>query len=159
MTPLDRIDLNILHQLQNDASLSNAALSERINLSSSQCHRRVKRLEEEGYIARYVALLDRQKLGLQVQAILIIKASNLSPQSKQAFKDAISQYDMVTECWAIAGDKDIMVRIVAPSLDEYSRFLSEKIFSLEQVSSAETHLLLDSLKYTTEIPLPSPTLS
>ncbi|NHI01577.1 Lrp/AsnC family transcriptional regulator [Oceanimonas sp. MB9] len=153
MNALDKFDLTILRLLQQDATFSNAQLSERVNLSPSQCHRRVKRLEQEGYIHHYVALLDHRKLGLTVHAVVIIKVRDVSRESKAAFREQIRHYRLVTECWAIAGDKDVILKIVAPSLESYSDFLSEKILSMDNVASAESYLLLDNMKYTTEVPI------
>lgn len=153
MNALDKFDLNILRLLQQDATFSNAQLSERVNLSPSQCHRRVKRLEQEGFIHHYVALLDHRKLGISVHAVVIIKVRDVSREAKETFKRQIQHYDLVTECWAIAGDKDVMLKIVAPSLEVYSDFLSEQILSMPNVASAESYLLLDNMKYTTAIPL------
>ncbi|WP_298718024.1 Lrp/AsnC family transcriptional regulator [uncultured Oceanisphaera sp.] len=153
MHALDKFDLKILQLLQRDATQSNAQLSEQVNLSPSQCHRRVKRLEQDGYIHHYVALLDHKKLGINVHAVVIVKVHNVSRESKEAFKQLVSQYSRVTECWAIAGDKDVMLRIVAPSLEDYSDFLSERILSIPNIASAESYLLLDNMKYTTEIPI------
>ena len=153
MHALDKFDLNILQLLQRDATLSNAKLSEQINLSPSQCHRRVKRLEQDGFIHHYVALLDHKKLGVDIHALVIIKVRNVSREEKEVFKQLVSQYPQVTECWAIAGDKDVMLRIVSPSLEDYSDFLSERILSIPNVASAESYLLLENMKYTTEVPI------
>ncbi len=157
MNTLDKLDIKILQHLQHDASLSNARLSELVNLSPSQSHRRVKRLEQEGYIDQYVALLNHKKLGITVHAIVIIKIKKVDPESKKSFKALIESYDMITECWAVSGEKDVLLKIVAPSLDDYSDFVSEKVFSIPGVISAESYLLLDKMKCTSKIPIPNKT--
>lgn len=153
MHALDKFDLKILQLLQRDATLSNAQISEQVSLSPSQCHRRVKRLEQDGYIHHYVALLNHKKLGINIHALVIIKVHNVSREEKERFRQHVEQYPEITECWAIAGDKDVVLRIVTSSLEVYSNFLSERVLSIPNVASAESYLLLDNMKYTTEVPI------
>ena len=103
MRPLDRYDLRILAELQRNARLSNQELSERIGLSASPCSRRVRQLEEEGYIVREVALLDRKKLGLTLTAHVLVGMDRHTPERFAHFEQQIQRCPQVLECSLITG--------------------------------------------------------
>ena len=128
MDRLDRYDLRILQELQHDARLSNQELAERIGLSASPCSRRVKALEDEGYIRKQVALLDRKKLGLTLTAYVLIGMDRHTPERFENFQKHICQWPEVLECSLITGmDADYQLKVIVPDMDHYQKFLLEKL--------------------------------
>ncbi len=137
MQKLDRYDLRILQELQHNAQLSNQELAERIGLSASPCSRRVKMLEDEGYIKKHVALLDRKKLGLTLTA-----------------QTHICQWPEVLECSLITGmDADYQLKVIVPDMDHYQKFLLEKLTRVEGVTSVRSSFVLNHVQLSTALPL------
>lgn len=132
MDKLDRYDLRILQELQNNAQLSNQDLAERIGLSASPCSRRVKALEDGGYILKHVALLDRKKLGLTLTAYVLIGMDRHTPERFENFQTQICQWPEVLECSLITGmDADYQLKVIVPDMDHYQKFLLEKLTRVE----------------------------
>lgn len=150
---LDKFDINILRQLQRNSSLSNAELSEIVCLSTSQCHRRVKRLEESGFIEKYVAVVSKRMFGLDVNAIITAKCHSLKPKDKEAFKQFALSNDLVMECWALLGEKDVLLRVVAPNMIAFSDFISNQLMAFENIASVESFVLLDNMKMSNQLPI------
>ena len=124
MSKLDRYDLSILAELQRDARISNQELAERIGLSPSPCSRRVKQLEDDGYIARQVALLDRKMLGLSLTAYVLIGMDRHTPERFENFEAAIHTLPQVLECSLVTGmDADYQLKVVVPDMDHYQKKL------------------------------------
>lgn len=120
MSKLDRYDLSILAELQRDARISNQELAERIGLSPSPCSRRVKQLEDDGYISRQVALLDRKKLGLSLTAYVLIGMDRHTPERFETFEATIRNLPQVLECSLVTGmDADYQLKVVVPDMDHY----------------------------------------
>ena len=124
MSKLDRYDLSILAELQRDARISNQELAERIGLSPSPCSRRVKQLEDDGYISRQVALLDRKMLGLSLTAYVLIGMDRHTPERFENFEAAIRTLPQVLECSLVTGmDADYQLKVVVPDMDHYQKLL------------------------------------
>lgn len=162
MSKLDRYDLKILKLLQHDASLSNQELAERIGLSPSPCSRRVKQLQDDGYILRQVTLLDRKKLGLTLTAYVLIGMDKHTPDRFEHFQEAIRQCPEVLECSLITGmDADYQLKVLVPDMDHYQQFLLNHLTRIEGVSSVRSSFVLNQVISSTELPLnhlrPSPT--
>ena len=121
---LDRFDRLILHHLQRDARLSHVALSERVNLSPSQCARRLQQLEQSGVITGYSAVIDPQALGLDVVALINITLEKHQENIAAAFEKAVQERPEILECLLITGDGDYELRVIAPNLQTFSRFIS-----------------------------------
>lgn len=154
MNRLDRYDLNILTELQRDARLSNQELAERIGLSPSPCSRRVKQLEDDGYILRQVALLDRKSLGLTLTAHVLIGMDRHTPERFEHFEQIISQHPEVLECSLITGmDADYQLKVVVPDMDRYQQFLLGTLTRIEGVSSVRSSFVLRQVLSSTELPL------
>ena len=118
MDKLDRYDLNILAELQRNAALSNQELAERIGLSPSPCSRRVKQLEDDGYITGQVALLDRKKLGLSLTAYVLIGMDRHTPERFEHFQEEIRKCPEVLECCLVTGmDADYQLKVVVPDME------------------------------------------
>ena len=150
---LDAMDLKILSSLQDNARLSNVELSERVNLSASQCYRRLKTLEDKGVIRGYTALLDPSALGFGVMAHVSVSLEKHGDNPVHAFKDAIHEYPEVLECHAVSGDADYVLRVVAPDLKAFSDFLMHRLLILPFIATVRSSIFLDELKNTTALPL------
>jgi len=151
---LDRYDLNILAELQRDARLSNQELAERIGLSPSPCSRRVKQLEDDGYIVRQVALLNRKSLGLTLTANVLIGMDRHTPERFEHFERIIGQQPQVLECSLVTGmDADYQLKVVVPDMDHYQQFLLGTLTRIEGVSSVRSSFVLRQVISSTELPL------
>lgn len=154
MSKLDRYDLRILHELQHDARISNQELAERIGLSPSPCSRRVKQLEDDGFIARQVALLDRKKLGLTLTAYVLIGMDRHTPERFEHFEGVISKCPEVLECSLVTGmDADYQLKVVVPDMEHYQAFLLGTLTRIEGVSSVRSSFVLRQVSSSTELPL------
>ena len=151
---LDQFDRRLLHALQANGRLSNAELAERVFLSPSQCQRRVKKLEELGIIQRYVALLDSDRIGLGVTAVINVTLEKHGESQARAFKEAIERHPQILECWSITGEADYLLRVVAPDLKAFSDFLMRDLLNLPLATSVRSNILLEQVKFTTALPLP-----
>ena len=147
MDKLDRYDLNILAELQRNAALSNQELAERIGLSPSPCSRRVKQLEDDGYITGQVALLDRKKLGL-------IGMDRHTPERFEHFQDEIRKCPEVLECCLVTGmDADYQLKVVVPDMDHYQKLLLGTLTRIDGVSSVRSSFVLQQILSSTQLPL------
>ncbi|MCC5858854.1 MAG: Lrp/AsnC family transcriptional regulator [Ectothiorhodospiraceae bacterium] len=151
---LDRYDCRLLEAIQLDGRLSSVELADRVRLSPSQCNRRLRKLESLGVIRGYAALLDRRRLGLQVMAFVNVSLEQHGAESGTAFAEAIAGYEWVLECWAVTGDSDYLLRVVAPDLEAFSDFLLHRLLGLPMVRGVRSNILLQELKATVALPLP-----
>lgn len=151
---LDRYDLKILAELQRDARISNQELAERIGLSPSPCSRRVKQLEDSGYIAKQVALLDPAKLGLKLTAFVLIGMDRHTPERFAGFEQVIRGCPEVLDCCLVTGmDADYQLRVVVPDMEHYQQFLLGRLTRIEGVSSVRSSFMLNQVVSSTELPL------
>src|SRR5215468_10921828 len=144
---LDAIDRKILGLLQEDGRISIADLAEKVGLSPSPCLRRVRMLEERGVIARYVAVLDQQSVGLPVSVFVSIKLESQREEALERFKKAIAKWPEVLECYLMTGPRDYLLRIVVADLEAYDRFLKQKLTRIDGLSSIESSFALEQTKY------------
>ncbi len=150
---LDNHDKKILVVLQDNADLSMADLGDKVGLSHTPCWRRVKRLEEEGYIKRRVTLLspDKLQLNVSVHAYIIIKRHD--EESLLAFESAVQEVPEIVECYSTTGDKDYLLRMVVSTVDDYESLLKKRLVHLPNVASVNSVFALKQVKYTTALPL------
>lgn len=154
LVKLDRLDRRILEQLQEDASLTNQQLAEKVGLSPSPCLRRVKALEEAGIIERRVTILDRKKLGLSLTVVILIGMDRHTPERFEQFESRVSALDEVQECYLITGQEaDYMLKVVIPDMDHYHDFLLNKITRIAGVSGVHSSFVLRRVVDRTRIPL------
>ena len=153
MKPLDEIDRKILAVLQTDSRLSVQDLAERVGLSPSPCHRRVKLLEEAGVITRYIAMVDQRAVGLPVSVFISIKLERQKEEDLDRFARSIAGWREVLECYLMTGHQDFLLRVVVSDLDAYERFLKQKLTRLDGVSSIESSFALGQIKYSSALPL------
>ena len=150
---LDRYDLALLRELQSDARLSNAELAARIGLSPAPTWRRVRRLEEQGYITGYRAEIDRRRIGLGVLAFVRVDAERNNAAATQALEDRIRGLPEVVACHYISGAGTFELHVVATDLDAYSRWAMETLFKLPNVKDLHTSFSLGEVKAGGVLPL------
>jgi DNA-binding Lrp family transcriptional regulator len=150
---LDRIDLRILDHLQEHARASNLDLAQAASLSPAQCHRRHRRLEEEGYVGRYETRLNAARMGFTVVAFIHVSMERGHVRELQKFKDLLSNLAEVQECYAVTGDFDYVLKVVARDLPALSRFLMDTLMRLPGVAAVRSSVCMDEIKCTSALPL------
>ena len=153
METLDKFDWAILQELQRDGRLTNAELASRVGLSAAPCWRRVRALEEGGYILGYRAELDRRKVGLGVLAFVRVDAERNSGEATRVLEEAIRQLPEVTSCHYISGAGTFELQVVATDLDHFSRFARECLINLPHVKDLHTSFSLGDVTATGQLPL------
>ena len=152
---LDRIDKRILRELQANGRISNQQLADKVGLSPSPCLRRVKQLEDEGYIQGYVALVNASKLGLKMLALIQVRMDRHTPERFEQFERALREYPQVLECVLITGQTaDYQVKVIVADMEEYQDFLLNKITPLAGVSDVHSSFILRQVIHTTAVPIP-----
>ena len=151
---LDRQDKRILATLQHDGSVTNLELAEKIGLSPSPCARRVKQLEEAGFINRKVTLLNANKLNLKLTALIQISMDKHTPDRFEVFEKKVSQYPEVMECLLITGQSaDYQLKVVVTDMETYQEFLLNKITRIQGVRDVHSSFILREVINSTELPL------
>lgn len=153
METLDKFDLIILNELQNDGRLSNAELSSRVGLSAAPCWRRVKALEDAGFIKGYRAEIDRQKIGLGVLAFVRLDADRNSGDVLQALENAIRTIPEVVSCHYISGTGTFELQVVSRDLNSFSQFARDVLINLPNVKDLQTSFSLGEVKASGALPL------
>ncbi|MGE3476349.1 MAG: Lrp/AsnC family transcriptional regulator [Rhodospirillaceae bacterium] len=151
---LDKVDLKILAELQEDASRSSAEISEVVGVSTSTCANRIKRLMAEGYVKKTVAVLNRVKLGMRTQFFVKVTVRQHDPQYIRDFTGRMKTMSEVLECHVLLGDFDFLLRVVTPDLHSYEDFYFKKLSCIPGVREASTFVSLSEVKMTTALPLP-----
>lgn len=153
METLDKFDLAILNELQNDGRLSNADLSARVGLSAAPCWRRVRRLEETGFIKGYRAEIDRHKIGLDVLAFVRLDADRNAGDVLRSLEEAIRAIPEVVSCHYISGTGTFELQVVSRDLNSFSRFAREVLINLPSVKDLHTSFSLGEIKASSALPL------
>lgn len=152
-TSLDKHDLAVLHALQRDVEVSHADLGRLTHLSGSQISRRIQRLRDSGLILRNVALLDPKALGLNVLAFTFVSLERHGRAHGVDFERKLQDLPEVLECFSVSGEADYMLRIVASDLESFSAFMMSRILRLPGVGIVKSHIALQRVKQTSELPL------
>jgi DNA-binding Lrp family transcriptional regulator len=150
---LDRLDRRILDELQADARISNQELAKRVGLSTAPCWRRLRRLEQEGFIGSYATLLNGPAIGLPIVAYALVSLENHHPDSVKQFDQLVNERPEVLECHSMSGPNDYLLRIVASSIEAYEHFMSTQLMRIAAVRSVNTSFVLKTKKYTTRLPV------
>jgi len=154
---LDAIDRRILRALQTDGRMIYDALAAQVSLSPSATLRRVKRLEESGVIAGYVALVSPERVGLGLTAYLNVRLEKHSEMHKRnpmdLFRAAVQTWPEVVECAALTGEMDYLLRVVVQDMAHYSRFIMDTLLKHPSVEDCKTSFVLDRVKNTTAVPI------
>jgi Lrp/AsnC family leucine-responsive transcriptional regulator len=151
---LDTVDLRILTELQQDSSLSNVELARRVHLSPSPCLMRVKHLESEGVIQRYVALCDTKSLGLGLNVFISITLKEQSRKALAEFEQRIAEHDEVMECYLMTGDSDYLIRVALADIAALERFILNQLTPIAGVEKIRSSFALKQVRYKTALPLP-----
>lgn len=153
METLDRYDLQILAELQADARLTNAELAQRVGLSAAPCWRRVRALEESGYIKGYRAEIDRHKIGLGVLAFVRLDADRNTGERTREMEEAIRQIPEIVSCHYISGAGTFELQVVSRDLDSFSQFARKVLINLPNVKDIHTSFSLGEVKASSSWPL------
>ena len=150
---LDRVDRQILALLQEDATLSNAALGERLSMTVTPCWRRRKRLEDLGYIRGYQAQLDRRRLGFGVLAFAQVRFGEHAGEDPDRFEQLVQQLPEVLSCHKVTGEADFALTVVAADLERYGRFVEEVLRKQPGVATIHSSLSLREVKSVSKLPV------
>ena len=150
---LDSIDRRILETLQKQGRMSNADLSERVNLSASACHRRVQRLEEEGFISGYVALLNARKMGRHTVVFVEITLSGQADEVLDAFEKAVARVPEVLECHLMSWSADYLLKVMAMDTEDFARIHRKSLATLPGVAQMQSSFALRTVRQTTALPV------
>jgi Lrp/AsnC family transcriptional regulator, leucine-responsive regulatory protein len=151
---LDRIDRNILHEMQRNARISNLELADKVGLSPTPCSRRVKRLEESGLIDRHVTLLKPKALGLNLTAMVGISMDRHTPDRFETFERAVADMPEILECLVVTGQSaDFLLKVVVRDMQHYEQFLLGKLTKLEGVTGVHSSFVLREVIKKTALPL------
>ena len=153
MSRIDETDARILQALQRQGRLSNAELAERVNLSASACHRRVQRLEADGIIRDYVALLDPRKVGRPTTVFVEITLSGQADEVLDAFERAVARVPDVLECHLMAGSADYLLKVVADDTEDFARIHRRYLATLPGVAQMQSSFALRTVRQTTALPI------
>jgi Lrp/AsnC family leucine-responsive transcriptional regulator len=154
---LDAVDRRILRALQGDGRITYDVLSQQVGLSASAVLRRVKRLEESGVIAGYVALLSPERAGLLLTAYLNVRLEKHTERHKRnpmdLFRAAVQTWPEVVECASLTGEMDYLLRVLVQDMQHYARFISDTLLKHPSVQDCKTSFVLERLKNTTAVPV------
>ncbi|MGJ8621701.1 MAG: Lrp/AsnC family transcriptional regulator [Yoonia sp.] len=146
VTKLDEIDRMILAELQADGRMTNVELAKRVGISAPPCLRRVRTLEEQGFIQGYHADVNARELGFEVQVFAMVGLVSQAESDLSAFEGRCRQWPLVRECHMLNGEVDFILKCVAPDLRTFQRFLTEELTSAENVASVKTSLVIRGAK-------------
>lgn len=155
MCMLDRIDRNILTELQKDGRISNVELSRRVGLSATPCLERVKRLEKDKYITGYSATVNPAKVGAALLVFVEITLSRKAPDVFEEFSQAVQSLDAIQECHLVSGNFDFLLKTRVSDMSDYRTLLGDTLLRLPQVSESRTFVVMEEVKQTTFLPIKS----
>jgi DNA-binding Lrp family transcriptional regulator len=150
---LDPTDRRILRELQRDGSIRNDVLAEKVGLSSSPTLRRVRALEQAGYVRGYVALLDPDRLGLRVRVLIEVRLTVQDRQTLDRFEKEVTAIPEVIECMTVLGEWDYLLTVVARDIEDYRRILLDRIAKLAGLAKYKSTLIVQEVKRSTELPI------
>jgi Lrp/AsnC family leucine-responsive transcriptional regulator len=143
---LDEADRRILRVLQRDGRIAVTALGEQVGLSATPCLRRVRRLEEAGVIARYTAMVDPKRVGLPIQAFVQVALSSHAEEVAEAFHKALAAREEVLAAWAMSGEMDYMLHVVAEDFDAYAEFALKALLRMPGVRGTRSSFIMQTIK-------------
>lgn len=150
---LDRIDLHILALLQRDGRATNAEIAETVSLSASACLRRIQKLEADGVIAGYSALVDPLAVGLGLQAFVRVQLEKHDTTAVQHFVKSVQSWSEVMACHALTGEMDYLLHIIVSDLEHFSRFLLDRLLNDSGVADVNSSFVLRTVKQTRALPI------
>lgn len=153
MNGIDNADRKILNMLQENANLTTKEIAAALSLTTTPVHERIKRLEREGLIKKYVALTDRKKLGKSMLAFSHVSLKEHSKEFLTKFESEITSFKEVIACYHVAGNYDYMIKVVVEDMDAYQDFIVNKLASMENIGNVHSSFVLNEIKFTTAIAL------
>ncbi|GGK59092.1 Lrp/AsnC family transcriptional regulator [Amphritea balenae] len=150
---MDNIDKKILSIIQLDATLSINELAEQVNLSTTPCWKRVKKLEDEGFIRARVALLDSKKIGAGVSVFVHLKTNHHDEQWLARFAQSIERFEEIMECYRMAGEWDYLVRVATRDIESFDRFYKKLITEVDGLTEVTSSFAMEEVKFSTQLPL------
>lgn len=150
---LDPIDKSLLRLLQRDATLTNKELAYKLDKSTATIHERVKRLKEQGFITKIVALVDRKKIDKTLIAIAHVLVKEHTAKTLAEFERSVVRFDEVMECYQMTGSTDFILKVAATDMEEYHLFLRHKLATLPNVVTVNSSFILSETKRETAYPL------
>mgnify|MGYP001217424392 CR=1 FL=1 len=150
---LDKIDRKLLSLLQEDSTLSLQNLADSVNLTSTPCWKRLKRLEDDGYIKEKVAILDSEKLDLSLTAFVLIKTQQHCAEWYRSFVDVVKEMPEVMSFYRMAGEYDYLLRVQVADMKSYDTFYKHLVNSVEGLTDVTSSFAMETIKYTTKLPL------
>ncbi|MDG1458768.1 MAG: Lrp/AsnC family transcriptional regulator [Pseudoprimorskyibacter sp.] len=139
---LDPIDRKILAELQGDGRMTNVELAKRVGISAPPCLRRVRTLEEQGYIQGYHADIDTRELGFEVKVFAMVGLQSQAESDLRAFEDRCRNWPLIRECHMLNGEVDFILKCVAPDLSTFQTFLTADLLTADNVASVKTSLVI-----------------
>jgi Lrp/AsnC family leucine-responsive transcriptional regulator len=152
-TGLDQTDVRILQILQKNAALSNEVIAAKANKSIATIHARIRRLKDNGYIKKIVAILDNRKIDRSQIAFSQVYLKSHTIESLKEFKEQVGKFDEIMECFQMTGTFDFILRIATKDMDHYNSFYNEKLATLSSISTIQTSFVMSEIKSDTAYPL------
>jgi Lrp/AsnC family leucine-responsive transcriptional regulator len=159
MIKLDNTDRAILDLLQKDAKQTNKEIAGKMDLTTTPIYERIKRLEKKGIIQKYIALVDRQKVGLSMLAFCNVSLKEHTKAFLYKFKKDVLSLEEVVECYHIAGNYDYLLKVVVEDMDTYQRFVAQKLAALENIGRVQSNFVMMEIKHSTALPIGSTAFS
>jgi Lrp/AsnC family transcriptional regulator len=153
MNEIAKSDLRLLQALQQNASLSQQELADLTGMSKTSCWRRIRDLEEAGYIDERVTLLNARKLGLKIHVLVSVSMVEHNDDIRRQFENHVQTLAPVTECYAVSGDWDYLLHVMTDDIETYNTFLNRSLLNHASVRSASSSFALKRVKYTTKLPI------
>lgn len=150
---LDDTDRQILALLQDDSSITNVKLADRLGLAPATTLERVRKLERAGVIRRYVALVDADKVDMGLMAFVEVQLASHASRGVDGFQESVLQLEEVLECYHLTGETDYMLKVAVPNIEAYERFLLEELTKLPNVGRLHTSVVLSTIKHDTKLPV------
>ncbi len=143
---LDEIDIKILRELQQNSRLTNKELAARIHLSTTPTFERHRRLEREGFIKQYTAIVDADKINRSFMVLCNISTNNIYKDKIDDFRERVANWTQVVDCYNVSGDFDFTMKVAVSSMKEYQEFIINEVGSVEYISKIQSNFIMDTLK-------------
>lgn len=151
--PLDQHSLNILRELQRDARQTIQQIADAVGLSATPCWRRIKEMEAAGVIRGYIAIVDREKVGLNISAVTEVNLDRHNEESVQRFEDVVAGCPYIVRCVSATGPSDYILSVLVPDIKHYEQFLHETLFKLRGLTHVQSSIVLKEVKSENTLPI------